>query len=68
MRSGHWRGVRVATRDANGAIVGNAHGEHGVDWHYEPRFVADVFIHPELADQAAPQVWKLQVPVSESIR
>jgi hypothetical protein len=61
LRSGHWRGVRVATRDADGAIVGNVHGQHGVDWHYEPRFVADVFIHPELADQADPQVWKLQV-------
>jgi hypothetical protein len=30
----HWRRSRVARRDGGGAIVGNVHGEEGVDWDY----------------------------------
>lgn len=30
----HWAPRRVATRDEHGKIVGNVHGEYGIDWTY----------------------------------
>lgn len=38
-RRAHWARRRVATRDTAGRIVGNVHGEQGVDWRYELRWL-----------------------------
>lgn len=44
-RRGHWTSVRVATRDAAGAIVGRVDGEKNVDWHYEGRWKRPVLVN-----------------------
>lgn len=39
IRRAHNTRVRIATRDADGNIIGNRQGEFGVDWHYEIRWI-----------------------------
>lgn len=43
-RRGYWNSVRVATRDADGNIVGDRLGEIGTDWHYEGRWIHSVLV------------------------
>ena len=64
-RRGHWRRSRVATRDAEGRIVGDVHGAHGTDWRYVGHFIPPSFIHPERAGGAT-QVWRLELPTGQS--
>lgn len=45
LRRGHWRSTRIATRDEHGVIVGDVHGTHGADWHYEGRWVAPTVVN-----------------------
>ncbi|HVT77931.1 MAG TPA: hypothetical protein VHD87_12935 [Acidimicrobiales bacterium] len=45
LRRGHWRSVRIATRDETGAIIGDRSGVQGRDWHYEGRFVAPTVVN-----------------------
>ena len=49
-RRGYWNSVRVATRDADGIIVGDRLGEQGVDWHYEGRWIHPVVVHGSASD------------------
>lgn len=63
-RRGHWRRVRLATRDVHSNIVGNVHGDQGSDWHYQPIWVPPTVIHPDLSSEGsgARQVWRLPTP------
>lgn len=45
IRTGHWRSVRIATRDEDGTITGDTTGEPGVDWHYEGRWIAPTIVN-----------------------
>lgn len=64
-RRGHWRRSRVATKDAEGRIVGDVHGTHGTDWRYVGHWIPPTYIHPERAD-AATQVWRIEMPTGRS--
>jgi hypothetical protein len=64
-RRGHWRRSRVATRDAEGRIVGDVHGAHGTDWRYVGHWIPPTYIHPERAGGAT-QVWRLELPTGQS--
>lgn len=50
LRRRHWRNVRVATRDESGAIVGDVHGVHGVDWLYEGRLILPTVVNGGLGE------------------
>lgn len=39
IRSAHWHRFRVATRDAEGKIIGSRSGEKDVDWHYDLKWI-----------------------------
>lgn len=43
-RRGYWTSVRVATRDADGVIVGDRLGVRDLDWHYEGRWIHPVLV------------------------
>jgi hypothetical protein len=58
-RRGHTRGVRVATRDTHGQIVGSVHGERGKDWHYSIRWVPPTLVNPGVGAVQAVSVWRL---------
>jgi hypothetical protein len=45
LRRGHWRSVRVATRSPAGQIIGDVHGLHDTDWHYEGRWVPPTMVN-----------------------
>jgi hypothetical protein len=42
--------VCVLTRDADGNVIGRRDGEYGIDWHYEPRFVARCIVNAHLGE------------------
>lgn len=61
LRRGHWRSVRVATRAADGTIIGNtrnADGE-GVDWHYEGRWIPPSIVNPTAGSSPRQAVYRL---------
>lgn len=61
LRRGHWRSSRVATRDDAGAVIGDVHGEHGLDWHYEGRFIAPTVVNAG-AGEPRPTVYRIPEP------
>lgn len=64
-RRGHWRRSRVATRDAEGRIVGDVHGTHGVDWRYVGHWIPPTFINADRGGGAT-QVWRLELATKRS--
>lgn len=64
LRRGHWRSVRIATRDENDRIIGDVHGDHGTDWHYEGRWVPPTIVNQHTApdNQIAPAVYVIPEP------
>jgi hypothetical protein len=62
IRSGHTRRVRVAERDAGGAITGNLRGQYGIDWHYELRTISPVTVNADLDASVPPAIRRLQHP------
>lgn len=61
-RTGHWRAVRVATRDSEGTITGNVQGEPGVDWHYEGRWIAPTVVNPGATRDERQVVYRVPGP------
>lgn len=59
LRCGHWRSVRVATRDPHGRIVGSTAGTAGVDWHYEGRWVPPVVVNAHRDTPLGERVYRL---------
>lgn len=66
LREGHWRSVRVATRDANGMVIGDVHGTEGVDWHYEGRWIAPTVVHPTGQPRDGIRVYRLPAAPPEA--
>lgn len=58
-RKGHWQNYRLATRDANGAIVGSTRGERDVDWFYDPRWVRPTLVAAGRHDEPPLTVYQL---------
>ncbi len=46
-RRGFWNSVRIATRDADGNIIGDRLGQPNIDWHYEGRWIHPVLVNGE---------------------
>ena len=65
-RRGHWRRSRVATRDAEGRIVGDVHGVHGTDWRYVGHWIPPTLINAD-REGGATQVWRLELPTDPSV-
>jgi len=61
-RRGHWRRSRVATRNPDGQIVGNIHGEHGPDWRYVPHWIPPAVVGRASGQADSPIVWRLTAP------
>lgn len=58
-RRGHWRSVRIATRDEHGTVIGDTSGEQGTDWHYEGRWVPPVYVNAGKPGTAKERVYRL---------
>ena len=50
LRRGHFRRVRVVTRDAVGNVIGSRAGSRGVDWDYQGRWIPPTVVNPKGPD------------------
>jgi hypothetical protein len=44
-RRGHWKRYRIARRGPTGEVIGDIHGESGVDWDYQLRWIAPMRVN-----------------------
>jgi hypothetical protein len=44
-RRGHWKRYRIARRSPTGEVIGDIHGESGVDWDYRLRWIAPIRVN-----------------------
>ena len=44
-RRGHWKRYRIARRSPTGEVVGDIHGESGIDWNYQLRWIAPIRVN-----------------------
>lgn len=51
LRRGHFRRVRVVTRDAAGNLVGSRTGVKDIDWHYQGRWIPPTVVNPHGPEQ-----------------
>jgi len=47
LRRGHFRRVRIVTRDPEGKRSRSRQGEQGIDWHYEGRWIPPTVVNPQ---------------------
>jgi hypothetical protein len=47
LRRGHFRRVRVVTRDDEGNMVGSRTGTKDVDWQYQGRWIPPTVVNPQ---------------------
>lgn len=46
LRRGHFRRVRVVTRDSAGNLLGSRTGTQGIDWNYQGRWIPPTLVNP----------------------
>lgn len=63
-RRGHWKRYRIARRGPSGEVVGDVHGEAGLDWDYQLRWIAPVRVNatPAQSDREPLNVYRLRAP------
>lgn len=55
LRRGHFRRVRVVTRDPEGRRVGSRTGVRGIDWDYQGRWIPPTVVNPQGPGQEGEQ-------------
>lgn len=51
--------MRIATRDDQDHIVGDVHGQAGVEWHYEGRWRRPTYVNADGAVSHALRVYRI---------